>query len=169
MCVLKQNMPKRYVDEPGIYQSYCIIFFSKSVFTVKFVRYKQTWRIIGASPRVDCCLELLALKKGYCVADVCAALGGSQRRLYAVFMRDIGLPPKTWMNYERMVVAKRKLEGGLSIEQVFKDMGFLSVDTFRSRFMKTYGISPHAFVRRRKVFDPSRPLFNYPQNKSKNA
>ena len=64
------------------------------------------------------CLEKLVFAKSYRVADVCLALGCSQRYLYVVFMRDIGLPPKTWMNMERMVVAGRKLEGGKTAGQV---------------------------------------------------
>ncbi len=125
---------------------------------MKFIRYKQTWRVVGAYSGVECCLERLALSKSYRVSEVCAALGGSQRRMYAVFMRDIGLPPKTWMNYERMVVARRKLEGGIAIEQVAKDLGFLSEDAFRNCFFKTYRVSPQSFVRNRRIFDPSSPV-----------
>jgi AraC-like DNA-binding protein len=104
------------------------------------------------------CLEKLALAKGYRVADVCEALGCSQRYLYSVFMRDIGLPPKTWMNLERMVVARRKLEGGKTVEEVAIDLGFLSVEAFRRKFMDVYRISPGRFLRNRRVFDPSSPL-----------
>jgi AraC-like DNA-binding protein len=101
------------------------------------------------------CLEKLALSKSYRVAGVCAALGCSERYLYAVFIRDIGLPPKTWMNLERMVVARRKLEGGIPVGQVAADLGFMSVEAFRRRFYTVYRVSPGRFVRNRRIFDPS--------------
>lgn len=69
-------------------------------------------------------------------------------------MRDIGLPPKTWMNLERMVVARRKLEGGKTIQQVARDLGFSSVTAFNRRFCKIYRMTPGRFVQRRQIFDP---------------
>jgi AraC-like DNA-binding protein len=103
------------------------------------------------------CLEKLALSKCYRVADVCAALGCSERYLYSAFLRDIGLPPKTWMNLERMVVARRMLEGGKPIEKVAADLGFMSLEAFGRRFYKVYKMSPGRFVRSRRIFDPSSP------------
>lgn len=102
------------------------------------------------------CLERLALCKSYRVAEVCQELGCSQRYLHTMFMRDIGLPPKQWMTLERMVVARRKLEGGKAPEEVARDLGFLSLLTFRRQFHKCYQIFPECFIRNRRVFDPSR-------------
>ncbi len=73
-------------------------------------------------------------------------------------MRDIGLPPKQWMNLERMVVARRKLAGGKTAREVASDLGFMSVESFRRRFYKVYRISPLRFVKRIKVFDPNNPI-----------
>ncbi len=73
-------------------------------------------------------------------------------------MRDIGLSPKTWMNLERMVVARRKLEGGETVAVVARDLGFLSAEAFRRKFLSVYRVSPGRFVRNRRVFDPSNPL-----------
>lgn len=125
---------------------------------MRFIRSKQTWRVVEAFSGRGYCLEKLAFVKSYRVADVCVALGCSQRYLYVVFMRDIGLPPKTWMNMERMVVARRKLEGGKTVEQVASDLGFLSVEAFRRKFYSVYRVSPGRFLRNRKVFDPTNPL-----------
>jgi AraC-like DNA-binding protein len=125
---------------------------------VRFIRSKQSWRVVEAFSGKSYCLEKLALSKSYRVADVCTALGCSQRYLYVVFLRDIGLPPKTWMNLERMVVARRKLEGGKSVEQVADDLGFLSVEAFRRKFFKVYRVSPARFLRNRRIFDPSTPI-----------
>jgi len=107
------------------------------------------------------CLEKLALSKSYRVTGVCAALGCSERYLYSVFIRDIGLPPKTWMNLERMVVARRKLEGGKTVEQVASDLGFMSVEAFRRKFHSVYRVSPGRFLRNRRVFDPNSPIPPY--------
>ncbi len=122
---------------------------------MRFIRSKQTWRVVEAFSGKSCCLEKLAFSKNYRVTEVCAALGCSQRYLYAVFLRDIGLPPKTWMNLERMVVARRKLEGGRTVEQVARDLGFMSVESFRRRFYTVYRISPGRFLKSRRIFDPS--------------
>lgn len=125
---------------------------------MKFIRSKQTWRVIETFSGETYCLERLALSNCYRVADVCAVLGCSERYLYTAFMRDIGLSPKTWMNLERMVVARRMMEGGKQIDQVAKDLGFLSLEAFRRRFYHVYGMSPGRFLRNRRVFDPSKPL-----------
>ena len=125
---------------------------------MRFKRENHCWRVIDSFSGVGDCLESLALKKGYRVASLCNALGCSNRHLYKVFMRDIGLPPKTWMNLECMVVARRKLEGGKSIQQVARELGFGSVATFNRRFQKMYRMSPGRFVQRRLVFDPGNPL-----------
>jgi methylphosphotriester-DNA--protein-cysteine methyltransferase len=73
-----------------------------------------------------------------------------------MFMRDIGLPPKQWMTLERMVVARRKLEGGKSPQEVAADLGFLSVVTFSRQFRRCYMMTPEKFLKTRKIFDPSR-------------
>lgn len=125
---------------------------------MRFIRSKQTWRVVETFSGKIHCLEKLVLSKSYRVADVCAVLGCSERHLYAVFVRDIGLPPKTWMNLERMVVARRKLEGGKTVEQVAADLGFLSVESFNRKFAKVYRVSPARFLRNRRIFDPSNPL-----------
>lgn len=62
------------------------------------------------------------------------------------------------MNLERMVVARRKLEGGKSIQQVAMDLGFTSVAAFNRRFYHMYRMTPGRFVQRRVVFDPARPV-----------
>ncbi len=101
------------------------------------------------------CLERLALGKGYSVEAVRHTLGCSSRYLHTVFMRDIGLPPKQWMNLERMVVARRKLEGGKPPGEVAGELGFQSVHTFYREFEKMYQTTPDHFQADRIIFDPS--------------
>ena len=126
---------------------------------MRIIRSNQTWRVVESFSGVNHCLERLALHKGYRVADVCAALGCSSRYLHTAFVRDIGLPPKHWMKLERMVVARRKLEGGKSPEEVARDLGFLSMHTFTRQFQKFYQTTPAQFVNARRVFDPSKVVF----------
>lgn len=125
---------------------------------MRFIRSNQTWHVIEAFSGISCSLETLTLSANYRVSAVCLALGCSERYLYAVFVRDIGLPPKTWMDMERMVVALRKLEGGKAVEEVASDLGFMSVEAFRRKFFKTYRISPVRVLRGRRIFDPNNPL-----------
>ncbi|MES2437907.1 MAG: helix-turn-helix domain-containing protein [Verrucomicrobiota bacterium] len=82
-------------------------------------------------------------------------MGCSSRYLHTLFIRDIGLPPKYWMNLERMVVARRKLEGGKMPEEVARDLGFMSVHTFNRQFLKYYQTTPAQFQSDRQMFDPS--------------
>lgn len=116
------------------------------------------WQIIEARSGDECCLERLAMRHSYRVNAICAALGYSRRNFYDVFLRDIGLSPKLWMSYERMVVARRKLEGGIPMWQVAKDLGFATVQSFSSTFYKTYGVSPRRYLSNRRVFDPANPI-----------
>jgi AraC-like DNA-binding protein len=125
---------------------------------VRFIRSNHSWQIVGSFSGVDCCLEILALENRYRVSAICAVLGCSRRCFYAVFLRDIGLAPKQWMNLERMVVARRKLEGGRHLHQVAQDLGFASVQSFGGVFYRTYGVYPSRFISNRKIFDPSCPV-----------
>lgn len=113
----------------------------------------QTWKVVGTFSGSTFCLERLAYTKGYRVSDICKAIGCGQRQLYTVFMRDIGLPPRHWLDLERMVVARRKLEGGKPISEVAFEMGYSSVIAFSRRFERVYGFAPGRFVKRRWVFE----------------
>lgn len=128
---------------------------------MRFIRYMQTWLAVEAFSGKSYCLEELALRENYKVAGLCEVLGCSERYLYAAFIRDIGLSPKTWMNLERMVVARRKLEGGLDIERTAEDLGFLSLEAFNRAFYAVYRMSPARYVKTRIIFDPTKPLPPY--------
>lgn len=127
---------------------------------MRIIRSNQTWRVVESFSGVNHCLERLAFRKGYRVADVCRALGCSSRYLHTLFVRDIGLPPKTWMKLERMVVARRKLEGGKLPVEVSQDLGFMSVQTFNRQFEEFHKTTPTKFQNARKLFDPT----NFSQN-----
>lgn len=121
---------------------------------LRIIRSNQTWRVVESFTGANQCLERLAYRKGYRVADVCAALGCSSRYLHAMFVRDVGLPPKHWMKLERMVVARRKLEGGKIPEIVSRELGYTSVHTFYRQFLEFYQVTPAQFLSKRRLFDP---------------
>ncbi len=121
---------------------------------MRIIRSNQTWRVVESFTGVSHCLERLAYRKGYRVADVCAVLGCSSRYLHTMFVRDIGLPPKYWMKQERMVVARRKLEGGKAPEVVARELGYMSVHTFYRQFQDLYQVTPARFLSERQIFDP---------------
>lgn len=131
---------------------------------LRIIRSNQTWRVVESFSGVNHCLERLAFRKGYRVADVCNALGCSSRYLHTLFVRDIGLPPKHWMNLERMVVARRKLEGGKPPDVVSKELGFMSVHTFYRQFQKFYQTTPPQFQSDRRIFDPANAFEDDPQD-----
>jgi AraC-like DNA-binding protein len=49
------------------------------------------------------------------------------------------------MKFERMVVARRKLDGGLDAKVVAKEIGFKSVHTFRREFQLFHLASPESY------------------------
>ena len=73
----------------------------------------------------------------------------SERYLHIVFTRDIGVAPKVWMRWERMVVARRMLAGGKLPFEVAEILGFTSLDSFRREFQVHYRVRPCEFQRDR--------------------
>jgi AraC-like DNA-binding protein len=120
---------------------------------LKIIRSNQTWRVVDSFTGLSHCLERLAYQQGYRVADVCGALGCSNRYLHTVFIRDVGLAPKHWMKLERMVVARRKLAAGKSPERVAADLGFMSVQAFARQFHEFYQVSPARYLVDRGILD----------------
>lgn len=116
---------------------------------MRLVRPEQSWYVLRPAGGERLCLQRLALRCGYRICELCSELEYSERYLYQVFSRDIGLPPKEWMRWERMVVASRKLVGGKSPEEVAKELGFASPNIFRREFLGAYRIPPLDFQRER--------------------
>lgn len=110
----------------------------------------MTWQVLVPHlPGGSRCLQRLALRNGYRVGQLCLELACNRRYLHEVFLRDIGLPPKEWMRRERMVVARRKLTGGKSPEQVAVDLGFATPNNFRREFLGFHQVPPLQFQRER--------------------
>lgn len=109
---------------------------------MRLVHAEQSWQILFPSCGDGLCLQRLALRCGYRICELCTELDCSERYLYEVFLRDIGLPPKEWMRWERMVVARRKLVGGESPDEVATSLGFAVKNNFRREFLAFYGVPP---------------------------
>jgi AraC-like DNA-binding protein len=112
------------------------------------------WHVLGAGDLARPVLEVLALRCGYRVGEICAALGCCERHLHALFVRDVGLAPKEWLKLERMVVARRMLKGGERPDCVAEELGFSTLNNFRREFRGVYGVSPLDF--QRSFFDRMR-------------
>jgi AraC-like DNA-binding protein len=113
---------------------------------MKIIRSAQSWQMLGFGYVVNASLESLALSKGYRVDSFCHALGVSECYLRELFLRDMGLTPKEWMQWERMVVARRMLAWGLDSMEVAHFLGYSNPGSFYRTFRKVYGVSPLKFL-----------------------
>lgn len=115
---------------------------------MRIVRPDQSWCVLLPAANEQLCLQRLALRCGYRINEICEQLGCSRRYFHEVFLRDIGLPPKEWMRWERMVVARRMLTGGRSPEDIAEVLGFCSKQNFKREFLGVYQIHPLDFQSR---------------------
>lgn len=116
---------------------------------MRIIRADDRWRLLANETVVHGCLERLAFQQGYRVSGVCGVLGISEAHLRALFMRDVGLSPKDWMRWERMVVARRMLLWGTDAIVVAETLGFSHPNSFRREFREVHGVLPHYFLESR--------------------
>ena len=108
-------------------------------------RSEYRWRVLAFGRVVHDCLERLAMQQGYRVGGVCDELGLHEAYFREIFLRDVGLTPRQWMQWERMVVARRMLMGGVDPLEVADALGFSDGNSFRRAFRAVYGVSPLRF------------------------
>ena len=111
------------------------------------------WRVLGFGHVVHDCLESLALKEGYRVGGVCGELGLSEAYFRELFLRDVGLTPKEWMRWERMVVARRMLVWGFDPKGIGEILGFSDPNSFGREFRAMHGINPLGYLKLRRPDD----------------
>jgi AraC-like DNA-binding protein len=109
---------------------------------MRIVRPDESWCVLFPTRGERMCLQRLALRCGYRVNELCVELECHRDYLHEVFLRDIGLSPKVWMRWERMVVARRMLVGGESPDAVASSLGFALKNNFRREFLAFYGVPP---------------------------
>ena len=68
-------------------------------------------------------------------------------RLKQKFQEQIGMPPRMFINAQKVEAAKELLNGGMSITTVAFDMGFNSSSYFSTVFRKFTRISPSEFIK----------------------
>jgi AraC-like DNA-binding protein len=120
---------------------------------MKISRINFRWRVVAEHHVVHECLESLALLQGYRVNAVCHELHLSEAYFREIFQRDVGLPPKDWMQWERMVMARRMLCRGIDPMHVSEALGFAHLNSFTREFRITHGLPPMRFLRLRRPDD----------------
>ena len=113
---------------------------------MRIAREDSRWRVLGFGHVVHDCLEALAYERGYRVREVCKELGLCEGYFREIFVRDVGLSPKDWMAWERMVVARRLLGWGMDPLVVAERLGFSHPNSFRREFCGTYGVTVSRFL-----------------------
>ena len=118
---------------------------------MKIARLDSRWCVLISGRVIHDCLVRLALQQGYRVGAVCRELGRSEPYLREVFLRDLGLTPKDWMRWERMVVARQMLSWGIDPLEVSSALGFAHPNSFRREFGSVHGVSPRRYQVERKL------------------
>jgi len=91
-------------------------------------------------------LDQLAIQTGYRVDALAAFLGVTSRCLQMVFMRDLEISPKHWLEDLRMVEARRMLCSGLPRAEAARCLGFSHPQHFTREFLRAHGVTPGTFV-----------------------
>ncbi len=108
-------------------------------------RGQLCWKVMFADRRPEASLEAAALACGYRLEGLSLGFGFSETYVRRIFTRDVGLTPKLWLRWERMVIARRMLRGGMWPDEVRDALGFSPGSGFRKEFRATYGVSPGVF------------------------
>jgi AraC family transcriptional activator FtrA len=83
------------------------------------------------------------------VRDLASEAAMSERTFLRRFTEATGLPPKAWLQHERLARARELLEStGHSTEQVAGQCGYRSVESFRVAFRTVVGVPPSVYRER---------------------
>jgi AraC-like DNA-binding protein len=113
---------------------------------MRIARSGESWRLVAVGRVIHDCLASLAFAEGYRVSAVCGKLGLSSPYFREIFVRDVGMSPKAWMQEERMVVARQLLGEGMEPQVISEMLGFSHPNSFRREFRETHGLSPTKFI-----------------------
>lgn len=88
------------------------------------------------------------LGRDLALADIAAQAGVSTRTLIRHFREQTGVTPLQWLHRARIRQAQHLLETTRhSVERIGAQVGFGSPTSFRDRFRRTTGVSPHTYRR----------------------
>ena len=84
------------------------------------------------------------------LADVAEAAGLSRFHLLRQFSRWYGRTPKQLATELRIAEAKRLIQSGVPMGDVYARLGFLSQRHFSGRFRRVVGLTPTAWLRKQR-------------------
>jgi AraC-like DNA-binding protein len=94
------------------------------------------------------------------LAEICAAIGASERTLRLCCEEYLGLGPVRYLWLRRMHLARRALiqadSAGVSVTSVATDHGFWELGRFSVEYRKLFGESPSTTLRRSRLQGPMR-------------
>ena len=72
----------------------------------------------------------------------------SVRQLQRYFLEELGRTPKSWLNEQRMIAARKLLlVHGMSVKATSAQLGFKQPSHFCREFKRSYDMTPSQFVR----------------------
>ena len=71
-----------------------------------------------------------------------------ERYFREAFVRDVGISPKRWLKENRMIVAKGRLDEGVSPDELAEELGFTSCRAFRRAFVAWFRVLPREWAGR---------------------
>lgn len=105
----------------------------------------------GVDTTVERAVKLLRDNADMPVQDIAAKLGISDRYFRLLFQRTLGVSPKQYQLFEKLLFAKQLLhQSALSIDQVAQASGFASARRLQDNIKQLTGLSPKQ-IRRDKV------------------
>jgi AraC family transcriptional regulator, transcriptional activator FtrA len=81
------------------------------------------------------------------VDDLAARSAMSARTFLRRFSEAAGVPPKTWLQQQRIARARRLLEAraSMSADDIALQCGYASIETFRAAFRRIVGVAPATY------------------------
>lgn len=96
------------------------------------------------------------VQRGPSLDDLAHEAGLSRAHLARQFAATFGIPPHRYLRELRIEQAKRALAAGAAVTQVCFEVGFESLGTFSSTFLRHTGYSPRQWQRETRPFVQSR-------------
>jgi|SRR5262245_35319045 len=96
---------------------------------------------------------------GPSVAALAAEVRLSRAHFLRSFTEAFGVTPHAYLTEVRLHQAKRALARGASVTEACLDVGFSSLGSFSSLFMRRFGITPRDWQRRVRLVLPSAELW----------
>lgn len=114
----------------------------------------QSYAWLGTDTSVRRALRLMNEDLHLSLPQLCARLGISERYLRVLFQKKLGVNPKTFYTYTRLLFAKQLLQQTpLSIEQVAQACGFGSARRLQDNIKRHWQLSPSQLRKPHRVSD----------------